>query len=130
MSEITHDNSESIIVRVSGQGQFKVKKETMNKVNDIDNEIVDLIENSNSGSSSSSTSNNSKNKMQQEKEFRGKMHQLVKLITVEGKLLDDKEIKQSNIIVPDPDISIEQAKKIFKDEGIIPERLRDQSRQI
>jgi hypothetical protein len=26
MSEITHDNSESIIVRVSGQGQFKVKK--------------------------------------------------------------------------------------------------------
>jgi hypothetical protein len=102
----------------------------MNKVNDIDNEIVDLIENSNSGSSSSSTSNNSKNKMQQEKEFRGKMHQLVKLITVEGKLLDDKEIKQSNIIVPDPDISIEQAKKIFKDEGIIPERLRDQSRQI
>lgn len=120
MSEITHDNSESIIVRVSGQGQFKVKKETMNKVNDIDNEIVDLIENSNSGSSSS-TSNNSKNKMQQEKEFREKMHQLVKLITVEGKLLDDKEIKQSNIIVPDPDISIEQAKKIFKDEGIIPE---------
>jgi hypothetical protein len=43
------------------------------------------------------------------------------LITVEGKRLDDKEIKQSNIIVPDPDISIEQAKKIFKDEGIIPE---------
>jgi hypothetical protein len=129
MSEITHDNSESIIVRVSGQGQFKVNKETMNKINDIDNEIVDLIENSNSGSSSSSSSS-SKNKTQQEKEFRGKMDQLVKLITVEGKRLDDKEIKQSNIIVPDPDISIEQAKKIFKDEGIIPERLRDQSRQI
>jgi hypothetical protein len=115
MSEITHDNSESIIVRVSGQGQFKVNKETMNKINEIDNEIVDMIENSNSGSSSS------KNKTQQEKEFRGKMDQLVKLITVEGKRLDDKEIKQSNIIVPDPDISIEQAKKIFKDEGIIPD---------
>jgi len=116
MSEITHDNSESIIVRVSGQGQFKVNKETMNKINEIDNEIVDMIENSNSGSSSSS-----KNKTQQEKEFRGKMDQLVKLITVEGKRLGDKEIKQSNIIVPDPDISIEQAKKIFKDEGIIPD---------
>jgi hypothetical protein len=117
MSEITHDNSESIIVRVSGQGQFKVNKETMNKINEIDNEIVDMIENSNSSSSSSS----SRNKTQQEKEFRGKMDQLVKLITVEGKRLDDKEIKQSNIIVPDPDISIEQAKKIFKDEGIIPD---------
>jgi hypothetical protein len=115
MSEITHDNSESIIVRVSGQGQFKVNKETMNRINEIDNEIVDLIENTNSGGGGG------KNKTQQEKEFRGKLEQLAKLVTVEGKHLDDKEITQSNIIVPDPDISIEQAKKIFKDEGIIPE---------
>jgi hypothetical protein len=77
MSEITHDDSESVIVRVSGQGQFKVNKETMNKINEIDNEIVDLIENTNSGSGGGG-----KNKTQHEKEFRGKLEQLVKLITV------------------------------------------------
>ena len=34
-----------IIVRISGKGQFKINSEILDKINEIDNSIVDLIEN-------------------------------------------------------------------------------------
>jgi predicted transcriptional regulator len=41
------------------------------------------------------------------------------LITSKGQPIDDKEIVESDVIVPDSDLSIEEATKIFKEEGII-----------
>jgi hypothetical protein len=41
-------------------------------------------------------------------------------VTSEGKALDHREIVQSDFIIPSPDFSIEEAKKIFKGEGLIP----------
>ena len=35
----------NIIVRVSGQGQFKVNRGILDRINDIDNSIVNLFEN-------------------------------------------------------------------------------------
>ena len=112
MSETTHEDSGSIIVRVSGQGQFKVDRDTMNKINKIDDSVVDLIERG---------VNSEKNETQQAKELREKISEITSLITMDGKRLDDTDIVQSDIIVPDHDISIEEARKIFKGEGIIPE---------
>ena len=39
------EDKDNIIVRVSGQGQFKVNRETLDSINDIDNSIVSLFEN-------------------------------------------------------------------------------------
>ena len=39
------EDKDNIIVRVSGQGQFKVNREIMDRINDIDNSIVSLLEN-------------------------------------------------------------------------------------
>ena len=47
---------------------------------------------------------------------------MVSLITREGKPLDDKEIIQSDIIIPSSDLSVDEAKNMFKGEGIIPEK--------
>ena len=33
------------VIRISGHGQFKVNSEIIDKINEIDNSIVDLIEN-------------------------------------------------------------------------------------
>ena len=43
------------------------------------------------------------------------------LITSRGQPIDDKEIVESDAIIPDSDLSIEEASKIFKEEGIISE---------
>jgi len=102
-------SEQDVIVRISGHGQFRVKKNTMSSIDTIDNAIVDIIEN---GSDDNST---------REKKLREKLKEIVNLVTSEGKALDHKEIVQSNFIIPSADFSVEEAKKIFKGEGLIPD---------
>jgi hypothetical protein len=61
------------------------------------------------------------NKVVDEKEFRKKITEIVNQITTEGKPIGDRELVASDIIVPGADLSIEEAKDIFKGEGVIPE---------
>jgi len=99
-----------VIIRIAGQGQFKVNSEILDKINEIDNSIVDLIENVSLGSSDHKVT---------QKELQSKLTEMKNLITSNGEPIDDKEIVESDVIVPDSDLSIEDASKIFKEEGII-----------
>ncbi len=108
------EDKDNIIVRVSGQGQFKVNREIMDRINDIDNSIVSLLENADTDVDANSI------KVKQ-KELNGKINEIINLIRTNGMPLDDKEITQSQIMIPNPDISVDEAKKIFRGEGIIDE---------
>jgi len=108
------EDKDNIIVRVSGQGQFKVNREIMDRINDIDNSIVSLLENADTDVDAYSI------KVKQ-KELNEKINEIINLIRTNGMPLDDKEITQSQIMIPNPDISVDEAKKIFKGEGIIDE---------
>ena len=106
------EDKDNIIVRVSGQGQFKVNREIMDRINDIDNSIVSLLENADTDVDANSI------KVKQ-KELNEKINEIINLIRTNGMPLDDKEITQSQIMIPNPDISIDKAKMIFRGEGII-----------
>lgn len=103
-------STNDVIIRISGQGQFKVTSEILDKINKIDNSIVDLIENISLGSSDRKLT---------QKELQSKLTEMKNLITSNGQPINDKEIVESDVIVPESDISIEEATKIFKEEGII-----------
>ena len=103
-------STKDVIIRISGQGQFRVNSEIIDKINEIDNSIVDLIENISLGSSD--------HKLTQ-KELQSKLTEMKNLITSKGEPIDDKEIVESDVIVPDSDLSIEEATKICKEEGVI-----------
>ncbi|HET8857405.1 MAG TPA: hypothetical protein VFM28_07745 [Nitrososphaeraceae archaeon] len=103
-------STNDIIIRISGQGQFKVTSEILDKINKIDNSIVDLIEN---------ISLDSSDRKLTQKELQSKLTEMKNLITSNGQPINDKEIVESDVIVPESDISIEEATKIFKEEGII-----------
>lgn len=106
------EDKDNIIVRVSGQGQFKVNGETLDRINDIDNSIVNLLENTDLDGDANSTK-------AKQKELNEKVIEIINLIRTNGMPLDDKEIIQSQIMIPSPDISVDEAKKIFRGEGII-----------
>ncbi len=93
------------IVRIMGHGQYTVDSRTLKRLNDIDRSIVDLVSNERSD----------------DNEFRKQLLKLAEIVTKNGKPLDPKEIIQSDIILPSPDLSIDEAKKLFKGEGVIPE---------
>jgi hypothetical protein len=93
------------IVRIMGQGQFTVDGKTLKKLNVLDNSIVELVSQERSDDT----------------EFRRKLVELSDLVVRNSKPLDPKAIIQSDIILPSADLSIDEAKRLFKGEGVIPE---------
>jgi hypothetical protein len=94
------------IVRIMGEGQFVVDDKTLNRLNKIDNSLVQLVSNDRSDNNT---------------EFKKRLVELVDIVEQNGKRLDPKRIIPSDIILPSVDLSIEEAKKLFKGDGVIPE---------
>jgi hypothetical protein len=93
------------IVRIMGQGQFMVDNKILKKLNEIDNSIVQLVSNDRTDNT----------------EFKKRLTELTDIVEKNSKQLDPKEIVQSDIIVPSTDLSIEEAKRLFQGEGVVPE---------
>jgi hypothetical protein len=93
------------VVRIMGQGQFTVDNITLKRLNEIDDSIVQLV---------------SKEKSD-DVEFKKQLTELTDIVEAKGKPLDPKEIIQSDIILPSPDLSVDEAKRLFNGEGVIPE---------
>jgi hypothetical protein len=93
------------IVRIMGHGQFTVDGKTLKKLNAIDNAMVKLV--------SSERSDDT--------EFKKKLTELSEIVVKHGRPLDPHEIIKSDIILPSVDLSIDEAKRLFRGEGVIPE---------
>jgi hypothetical protein len=96
--------SSNKIVRIMGHGQFTVDSRTLKKLNNIDNTIVGIV----SVERSDDT------------EFKKKLTELSHMVVENGKPLDPHEIIKSDIILPSADLSLDEAKKLFRGEGVIP----------
>jgi hypothetical protein len=93
------------IVRIMGQGQFTVDNSTLKRLSELDDSIVQLVSKDRSD----------------DNEFRNRLTDLTRIVESKGKPLDPKEIIQSDIILPSTDLSVDEAKKLFMGEGVIPE---------
>ena len=93
------------IVRIMGHGQFRVDNKILKKLNEIDSSIVQLVSNDRSD----------------DIEFRKRLIEFTDIVETNGERLDPTEIVQSDIILPSPDLSIEEAKRLFKGDGVVPE---------
>ena len=90
-----------MIVRIMGEGQFKVSSSLLDGLNEIDNRIVDYVAKEN------------------ESEFKKELGKLINAIKENGKPLDDAEIVESDLIVPPGDLTLKEAAEIFSGEGLI-----------
>ncbi len=91
------------IVRIMGEGQFEVDESLLERLNELDNQIVEEVRRDN------------------ESRFRALLHEMIGLVKSESRPLPHERIVQSDVIIPPADLSLEEAKKIFKGEGIIPD---------
>jgi hypothetical protein len=55
-----------------------------------------------------------------EERFRTTFHKLLELVRTEGRKLGEDELEGSDLILPPPDVSLEEAKAEFSGEGLIP----------
>jgi hypothetical protein len=83
-----------------GEGQYRAPETLCDELNQIDNRIVKLVE--------------------EEKavEFRDELTKLISKIKEKGEPIEAEEILKSDIIVPPGDLSLKEAKAVFKGSGI------------
>ncbi len=91
-----------MIVRISLEGQYRVDDALLDRLNAIDNEIVDIIANGD------------------EEAFREKFHAMLELVRQNGELVPPEEIIPSDLVLPPPDLTLDEARAFFTGEGVIP----------
>jgi PspA-Associated protein len=92
-----------MIVRVSGEGQFKIPDEDGDRLNELDNRAVSAVEQGD------------------ETGFRELWSQMLEIVSSDGNVLDDDELVESDVILPPRDITFAEAKGEFTGEGLIPD---------
>jgi hypothetical protein len=90
-----------MIIRILGDGQFRLDDNLLDKVNKIDNQIVNHVSHGNKD------------------EFAKDLANLISTIKELAEPLDPVEILPSDIIIPQSDMSIEEARQVFCGEGLI-----------
>jgi hypothetical protein len=91
-----------VIVRISTEGQYEVPDEETGALNELDNQAV--------------ASCNSDD----EQSFRDVFDRLLAFVRDKGHPVADDELVGSDIILPPPDVSLNEAKSEFRGEGLIP----------
>jgi hypothetical protein len=93
------------IVRIMGHGQFMVDTRTLKRMNDIDDSLVEMVA----------------SEKGDDAEFKKGLSELNQLTMRHGKPVEQGEIVRSDIILPSSDLPVDEAKKLFRGEGVIPE---------
>ena len=92
-----------MIVRIAGEGQFRLPDEETSRLNDLDNKAVAAVE------------------ANDEAQFSDLWQQMLTLVADGGEELGDDELVESDVILPPRDISFEEAAAEFTGEGLIPD---------
>jgi len=92
-----------MIVRIMGEGQYRLGEDCLKRVNVLDNAGVKAVE------------------ANDEDAFHAAFEEMLDIIRKEGEHLGDEEIETSDVIVPPPDTSFAEAAADFSGEGLIPD---------
>ncbi len=91
-----------MIIRILTEGQWRFPAAMLDDLNDIDNAIVDVLADDDEG------------------EFRSLLDKMIAMVKENGTPLELDELEESDAIIPEPDITIEEAKELFVGAGIVP----------
>mgnify|MGYP001304332618 CR=1 FL=1 len=91
-----------MIVRILTEGQFNLPEAYMDELNQIDNQLVEVVEQAD------------------REEFERLLEKMLNLVRENGAALSVEELVSSDLSLPSPDITLEEAKEMFAGEGLIP----------
>jgi hypothetical protein len=92
-----------VIVRIATEDQYRLSDELRERVNELDNEVVAAVD------------------ADDEDRFHELFEELLSLVRTEGEPVGDDELIESDVIIPPPDLTIEEARAEFVGEGLIPD---------
>ncbi|HAA90607.1 MAG: Uncharacterized protein XD63_0315 [Thermoanaerobacterales bacterium 50_218] len=84
-----------MIIRILTEGQYRLEGEALTELDRLDDFLLDAVSAGN------------------EKEFTTRLKEVVELVKNKGIKVPDTELVESDLIIPAPDTSLEEAKELF-----------------
>jgi hypothetical protein len=91
-----------VIVRISTEGQYELGESDVEALNELDNRAVAACD------------------TKDEEQFRAVFNELLEFVREHGSPVAEDSLESSDVILPPPDVSLEEAKAEFSGEGLIP----------
>ena len=91
-----------MIVRISSEGQYNLPGSFIDRLNEIDNELVGAVE------------------AQHQAAFESLLKQMLDLVRENGEPVPVDELVESDLILPEPDLTLREAEELFVGEGLLP----------
>ncbi len=91
-----------MIVRILTEGQFNLPGAHVDELNEIDNRLVEVVE------------------QEDRPQFEALLKQMLDLVRDKGTPVPVDEIVESDLVLPEPDITLEEAEELFTGEGMLP----------
>lgn len=92
-----------MIIRILTEGQFNLPGAHLDDLNDIDNQLVKVVEN------------------EDRAEFERLLKKMLDLVRENGTPVPMDDIVESDLVLPEPDITVEEAGELFTGEGLVPD---------
>jgi hypothetical protein len=91
-----------VIVRIATEGQYELSESDAETLRELDNEAVAACETGDEG------------------QFSETFGRLIEFVRKNGQPVPEDSLEPSDVIIPPPDVSFEEAKAEFSGEGLIP----------
>ncbi len=91
-----------MIVRISSEGQYNLPGSFIDQLNDVDNELVEAVEAENQA------------------DYERLLKRMLDLVRDHGEPVPVDELVESDLILPEPDLTLREAEELFVGEGLLP----------
>ncbi|MCH7801548.1 MAG: hypothetical protein IIC24_08420 [Chloroflexi bacterium] len=91
-----------MIVRILTEGQYNLPGAFIDDLNEIDNKLVEVVE------------------LEDQEGFDKFLKQMLDLVRDNGTPVDIDELVESDLVLPEPDITLVEAEELFVGEGLLP----------
>jgi hypothetical protein len=92
-----------MIVRLMGEGQYRIDEELRSRLNELDTRAAEKID------------------KEDEPALDQILDEMAQLVRDEGERLPDDDLSASDLIIPPSDLTLEETRALFSDEGLIPD---------
>ncbi|HEU4943159.1 MAG TPA: hypothetical protein VFT18_07815 [Gaiellaceae bacterium] len=92
-----------MIVRLMGEGQYRIEDDLRGQLNELDDRAVAAVD------------------AEDEPTLDGILDQMWQVVRERGERLADDDLSASDLVIPPSDLTLEETKKLFSDEGLVPD---------
>ena len=92
-----------MIVRLLNEGQYRIDDGVHTRLNELDDRAVQAVDDGN------------------EDELDTILQRMWDLVQADGERVPDDELSASDLVIPPPDLTLEETRQLFSEDGLIPD---------